>query len=100
MNCFLPAAITASRVGFNFSMRAVLEPDIGKFLFFSSILRSFVFMASSLWRRAVALLTSCGVRVTSLVGVCSLGVADLGVPGRLEVGEVTRLVQLEEAPLM
>ena len=48
----------------------------------------------------MALLTSCGVRVTSLVGVCSLGVADLGVPGRLEVGEVTRLVQLEEAPLM
>ena len=74
---------------------------MGRFRFFSSNFKSFTFMASSLWRREVALLTSAGVREENLVGVASLGVADLGVPGTELVGEVTRLeAQLELAPDM
>ena len=48
----------------------------------------------------MALLTSCGVRLYSRVGVLSRGVADLGVPGTEDVGDVTRdEAQLEDAPL-
>ena len=52
-------------------------------------------MASSLWRREVALFTSWGVRLDILVGVASRGVADLGVPGTLEVGEAQLLLAPE-----
>ena len=49
----------------------------------------------------MALFTSAGVREENLVGVASLGVAERGVPGTEEVGEVTRLeAQLELAPDM
>ena len=118
LNCFLPAAITASSAGFSFSISAGLEPEMGRLRFFSSIFRSLTFMASSLCRSEVALLTSAGVRLDSRVGVASRGVADRGVPGMLqvslviipviftatvcgylEVGEVTMLeAQLELAP--
>ena len=100
-NWLLPVAIIDSRAGFSLSTRAGLEPETGRFLLFSSCLRSFTFIPSSLFNKLVALFTSCGVRIRDLVGVLALGVVERGVPGMLFDGDVNMLdAWLEEAPLI
>ena len=78
-----------------------MEPETGKFLFFNSSLRSFIFIPSVLFSKLVALFTSCGVKIIDLVGVLALGVAERGVPGILFAGDVTMLdAWLDDAPLI